>query len=65
MSGKAKIVDILMRRDGLTRKEAVTMLRNARSEIMDAIEGTSCLDPEDVLADELGLEPDYLFDIIW
>lgn len=29
------------------------------SNIMDAISGTSCLDPEEVLASELGLEPDY------
>lgn len=59
-----KIVKILMKRDGYTRKEAWDMYENARAEIMDAVIGTSCLDPEDVLAEELGLEPDYLFEFI-
>ena len=58
------IVDILVRRDGYTRKEAREMYETTRAEIMDAVMGTSCLDPEDVLAEELGLEPDYLFDFI-
>lgn len=59
-----KVADILIRRDGLTSEEANEMIHHARSEIIDAIEGTSGLDPEEVLACELGLEPDYLFDII-
>ncbi len=65
MSGKEKIVDILMRRDGLTREAAWSELEYVRSELMEAVEGRSGEDPEDVLVYELGLEPDYLFDIIW
>ena len=53
------IIDILMRRDGVSREEAKEMYLECRSEPMDAIAGTSCLDPEEVLASELGLEPDY------
>lgn len=53
------IIDILMRRDGVSREEAKEMYLECRSELMDAIAGTSCLDPEEVLASELGLEPDY------
>lgn len=55
------IINILMRRDGMTREEAKQMYLECRSELMDAIDGTSCLDPEEVLASELGLEPDYIF----
>ena len=54
------IIDILMRRDGVSHEEAKEMYLECRSELMDAIAGTSCLDPEEVLASELGLEPDYL-----
>lgn len=55
------IINILMRRDGVTREEAKEMYLDCRSELMDAIDGTSCLDPEEVLASELGLEPDCIF----
>ena len=55
------IIKILMRRDGVTREEAKEMYLDCKSELMDAIAGTSCLDPEEVLASELGLEPDYIF----
>ena len=54
------IIDILMRRGGVSREEAKEMYLECRSELMDAIAGTSCLDPDEVLASELGLEPDYL-----
>ena len=55
------IVKILMRRDGMTRTEAIEAYEETRSEIMDALNGTSVLDPEDVLIGELGLEVDYIF----
>lgn len=54
-----EIIRILMRRDGVTYDEAKEMYLDCKSELMDAIAGTSCLDPEEVLASELGLEPDY------
>ena len=53
-----------MERDGIDYDEAKEMYDNAQSELMDAFEGTSCLSPEEVLECELGLEPDYIFDII-
>ncbi len=62
--GKENIVKILMRRDGLSKKEASDMYEETRSELMDAIEGTSCLSPDDVLEECVGLEPDYLFDFL-
>lgn len=55
------IVKILMKRDGMTREEAINAYMETKAELMDAINGTSVLDPEDVLIGELGLEMDYIF----
>ena len=63
--GREKVVAILMRRDGLSREDAVITLEDAMSEVYDAIDGTSCLDPEEVWMEETGLEPDYLMDLIF
>ena len=55
-----KVVRVLMERDGLSKKEAEEKLDEVREMIADA-------DPweaEDIIADELGLELDYIFDII-
>lgn len=59
-----EVIRILMERDGVTYEEAKQMYLDCRNEILDAINGTSCVSPEDVLADELGLELDYLFNFI-
>ena len=59
-----EIIEILMRRDGVTYEEAKEMYLNCKSELDDAIMGTSCLDPEDVLMGELGLEMDYIFNFL-
>ena len=53
-----EVVRILMDRDGMTEKEAKQYVGECREMIMDGE------DPEDVLQYELGLEPDYIFDII-
>ena len=59
-----KIIEILMKRDGTTYEEAKEAYEETKSELMDAIDGTSVLDPEEVLMGELGLEMDYIFDFI-
>ena len=64
MDARNRVVRILMHRDGLTEKEVVEMVENTASEIYDAIEGTSCVEPEEIMMNELGLEPDYIFDIL-
>lgn len=51
------ILDALMKRDGLSRSEAEDTLADARA-LLD--EGFT---PEEVL-EELGLEPDYLLDLL-
>ncbi len=53
-----QIIAILVSRDNLTLPEAQELLEEARQRV------ASGDDPEDVLAEEFGLEPDYLFDLI-
>lgn len=59
-----EIIEILMHRDGVTYEEAKEMYENCKAELDDAIMGTSCLDPEDILMGELGLEIDYIFNFL-
>ena len=59
-----KIIKILMGRDGMTYEEAKEAYEETKSELIDAIDGTSVLSPEEVLMGELGLEMDYIFDFI-
>lgn len=58
------IIKILMNRDDMLCDKAKEMYLNFRSELMDTLDGTSCLDPKEVLASELGLETDYIFDFL-
>lgn len=59
-----EIIEILMNRDGVSYEEAKEMYLDCKSELMDALDGTSCLAPEDILMGELGLEMDYIFNFI-
>lgn len=59
-----EIIEILMRRDGVTYEEAKAMYLDCKSEIEDVLDGTSCLTVEEILMSELGLEPDYIFNFI-
>ena len=57
MARKNEIVEVLMRRDGMTKKEAEKALSDARE----------AFDPEtddfgEFMASEFGLEEDYIFD---
>lgn len=53
-----KLIQILMRRDGLSRQEAKELILLCRQMVDEGA------DPEEVLHDELGLEPDFIFDLI-
>lgn len=60
-SGKVEyIIQLLMRRDGISYIEAMNAYNECKAEMDEALEGTSCMDPEEILASELGLEPDYI-----
>lgn len=59
-----KIIRILMRRDEMTRKEAEEYVKDTMTEIQSAIDcGDYCL-AEDIFESDLGLEPDYLIDLL-
>ena len=49
---------VLMERDGISSKEADEVIADAKQRVWDGE------DPEEVLADEFGLEPDYIFDLM-
>lgn len=56
-----EIIQILMRRDGVSKEEAMQMYLDCKAEIDDAICGCNACEAEDILLSELGLEMDYIF----
>lgn len=58
-----RIVQILMERDLMSRHMAENRLKEVRQMIMET-DLQSYGEVEDIIADELGLEMDYLLDII-
>ena len=58
-----KIIQILMERDGMTYEEAKEAYEETREEMLESIaEGN--LDAGEILAGNLGLEMDYIFDFL-
>ena len=57
------VIKILMDRDGLTYDEAKEEYEATREEMLQSIEDGN-LDADEILADNLGLEMDYIFDFI-
>ena len=56
-----KVVEILMKRDGMTKSEAESLIEETREKLFlgDPWEA------ENIIADYLGLEPDYIMDILF
>lgn len=59
-----RVVKILMERDGYSEVEAREIIDDCREEINEAIADGDYDLAEDILACDLGLEPDYIFDIL-
>ena len=60
-----RIISILMKRDNLSLNEATNLFEEVQIEVMAAIfNGEGLLAVEDIIADELGLEPDYFEDLL-
>ena len=59
-----RVVKILMERDGMTKSEVINEIKYVRELMLEAVEAGEYWEAEDILVDELGLEPDYIFDII-
>ncbi|MCD8013280.1 MAG: hypothetical protein LUG99_08910 [Lachnospiraceae bacterium] len=58
----SQIVDVLMRRDGMTKAEATAKLKEVRKMVREC--GYDAEEVEDIMASELGLELDYVFELI-
>ena len=58
MKATNRLVSIMMRRDGMERDDAEDLLQDARAAVEDGE------DPEEILQDYFGLEPDYVFDLL-
>lgn len=58
-----KIIKILMERDGNTRDEAKARCREVRDMIEDC--GYDSFDSEEILMSQLGIEMDYIDDLLF
>lgn len=52
------ILEVLMRRDGMSKENAQEMIDEAKERVAEGE------DPEEILLDDFGLEPDYVFDLL-
>lgn len=59
-----EVITILMRRDGISREEAIEAIEDCRDQINYFCARGDYATAEDTIMTELGLEPDYLFDIL-
>lgn len=55
-----EIVKIIMQRDGLSELEATNLVEEVAQEIFNAIQVGNFQECEDIMASELGLEPDFI-----
>ena len=55
-----RVVNILLKRDGYSEEEAIEMVNDCREEMNEAIADGDYDLAEDILAGDLGLEPDYM-----
>ena len=53
-----------MRRDNISRNEAIGMLFTCKEDLERAVDEGNYNEVDDIIMDDLGLEPDYLFDIL-
>ena len=56
------LVKLLMTRDGLTKEEAVALISETREMIYDC--NGNIVEAEEIMLDQLGLEIDYIVDIL-
>lgn len=56
-----RIINILMERDGLSRKEAISLIEQTKDMILET---EDIWDADAVLMEQLGLEPDYIADLL-
>ena len=59
-----EIINILMRRDGISENEAKNLVKDCMVEVETAIAGGHYMEAEDIFMDWLGLESDYLINLL-
>lgn len=57
---KNRLVNLLVKRDGVTEEEACNMINDC----METLLNSDPFESDDIIQDMLGLEPDYLEDIM-
>lgn len=57
-----RVIEILMERDGVSRKEAKALVLETRDMIYQC--DGDVIEAEDIMLNQLGLEMDYIFDIL-
>ena len=60
MNTRNKILNILMERDDMSENDALELIAETRELMLNS---DPC-DADEIMADMLGLEPDYIFDIL-
>ena len=55
-----RVVKLIMKRDGLSYEDAKTEVSNTVDEMYEALESGDSDQVEEILMDNLGLEPDYI-----
>ena len=58
------IVQILMRRDGLTEEDAMELVSEAREALNEYLADGDIESAEDVCGEYFGLEPDYITELM-
>ena len=60
-----ELVKLIVKRDGISENEAYEICEQCRHDILHAIDKNCEIEEvEDILMDWLGLEPDYLMDLM-
>ena len=63
-SRQNEVLRILMTRDGMSESEAREVIADVREAMDEAIAEGDYFEAEEIFESELGLEPDYIFDIM-
>jgi hypothetical protein len=58
-----RVVKILMNRDNIDQETAEALVRETRDEII-SLDENDIFGADNIIAEYLGLEPDYIFDIL-
>ena len=64
MNKMNEILEVLMNRDNMTKKEAIELIKEARKQLNIYLEEGDLESAENICEEFFGLEYDYIFDLI-